>query len=174
MGGVAEAVEIAHRHRPHPLVPKLRHEAAHEVLVQRGQHGAVGGHALGHVEAEVARHQGLGELKIEVVELVAVLAADLQGVPEPFGGKQRGEGALALDQGVGDQRGAVYHRAWLRPVDDPCLQALAHGGFHRHARVSVGGQGLADEGRAVIRHQEQIREGSADVNADAIHGLPSW
>ena len=170
VGGVAEAVEIAHRHRPHVLVPKLGHETAHEVLVQRCKNAAVGGDALGHIETEVARHQGLGELEIQIVELVAVLAADLQGVPEPFGGEQRGEGPLALDQGIGDQRGAVHHGARLATVHDAGLQPLAHGGFHRHARIAVGGEGLADEGGAVIRHQQQIREGSAYVNADTVHG----
>ena len=82
-------------------------------FVQRLQHAAVGGHTLRHVEAQVARHQRFRQVEIQIIELVAVFAADLDGVAKTRRREQRRRRALALDQRVGHQRRAVDQRAAL-------------------------------------------------------------
>ena len=78
------------------------------VGIERGQHVAVAVHAFRHFEAVAARHQRVGELQEQVVDVVALLGAHLQDVAEALRGDQAEARAAALDQGVGDQRGAVH------------------------------------------------------------------
>ena len=87
MSRIAKTIEIANADRLDALVAQLADELAHKRFVQLLQDAAVGGHALGHVEAQMARHQRFGQIEIEIVKLVAVLAADLDGVAKP-GGRQ--------------------------------------------------------------------------------------
>ena len=54
---------------------------AHRGLVERGQHPAAGVHALGHLEAQVARDDG-GEAAGHAVGLRAGAAAELEHVAE--------------------------------------------------------------------------------------------
>jgi len=50
----------------------------------------------------MARHQRLGQVEIEIVKLVAVLAADLHRVAKTRRGEEGRRRAFALDQRVGD------------------------------------------------------------------------
>ncbi len=75
---VGEAVQEADGDRLDLLGLQLRRDAAHRLLVERQQHGAVGGHALGHAEAQVARHQRLRPLHVDVVLLEAMLPGHLE------------------------------------------------------------------------------------------------
>ncbi len=83
VGRIAKTIEIANADGFDALVAQLRDEPADKSFVQRFQHAAVGGHALGHIETQMARHQRFGQIEIEIVELVAVLAADFNGVAKP-------------------------------------------------------------------------------------------
>ena len=85
---------------------------------------AGGADALGHLEAEVTGHQGLVTPVIEVERVGAVGAGDLQHVAKALGGNQRGPGALALDQRIDDQRGAVIKQAGLPGPDPGILETL--------------------------------------------------
>ena len=58
-----------------------------------------------------ARDQRLVAAVVQVERIGPVAARDLQHVAEALGGDQRGLGALALDQRVDDQRGAVIDEA---------------------------------------------------------------
>ena len=80
-------------------------------LVERLRDRAVGERPLGHVEAQVARHERPRQLEDEVVEVVAALAADLDRVAEALRREQRRARALALDQRVRDERRAVHDAA---------------------------------------------------------------
>ena len=68
---------------------------------------AVREHALGHVEAQMARHERLRQFDHQVVEVVAVLAPDLERVAEALRRDQRGRGRAALDDRVGHERRAM-------------------------------------------------------------------
>lgn len=107
MRGIDEAVQEADRQRLDPL-------GAHELdllapggFIQRQQQLAFIVQAFLHRQAPAPRHQRLRQLDIQVVLVVAAFVAECQDVAEAFRRQQRGLRTLALDDGVGRQRGAV-------------------------------------------------------------------
>jgi len=157
-------------HRVHAGLRQLARQAFHEPHVQLAGDAAVGQRALGHVEAEIPGHQRLGQLELDVVKLEARLLADLDGVAKAGRRQQGGAGALALDDGVGDQRGAVDHLRRLRGGDAGAAERVGEGGLHRARGILGRGQGLGDrELAARLVDQDQVGEGAADVDADAVH-----
>ncbi len=115
--GVGEAVEEGDGDRLDPGRGQLAGQALDVLLVQivPREGRAVGEGAPRHAEAELARHQGTRHLQLQVVEIVAMLAADLERIAESLAGQQRGRRALALDQRVGDQGRAVDDLPESRP-----------------------------------------------------------
>ena len=112
-----------------PVGDQALRRGAHLVRIERHQHVAVAVHALGHLQAVAARHQRVGELQEQVVDVVALLGAHLQDVAEAARGDQAEAGAAALDQRVGDQGGAVddhrrCRRASARPLRSSSVEAL--------------------------------------------------
>ena len=135
--------------------------------VERPQHRAVGEHALVHLEPQVARHERRRQLEQHVVDVVAVLAADLERIAIPARREQRRAGALALDDGVGHERRAVNHRLDVRRGHARRLEDRGRLAFHGRRRIVGRRQRLADHHRArAIVHEQQIGEGAADVDAD--------
>ena len=82
-------------------------EGVDGVFVEREEDFAEVVEAFGDGEAEVAGDKGLGEGDAEVVLVVAALVAEGEDVAEALGGDERGAGALAFDDGVGGEGGAV-------------------------------------------------------------------
>src|SRR5688500_6579933 len=97
-----------------------------------------------------------------------MLAADLERIAEPLACQQRGRGALALDQSVGDQGRAVDDRP-----ESTNGRVGGHEGFVQPdldgaRRIVRGGQLLPDDelpGRIVI--DDQIGKYPADIDAGA-------
>ena len=83
------------------------------LFIQRRAHRTVGEHALGDLEDILPRHQRpvLPETRVE--RFRAIDPADLIDVAEPFGGDQRGLGALALDHRVNHDGRAMNQRQHL-------------------------------------------------------------
>src|SRR5262245_54882226 len=104
---IAETVQISDADRTDSPGVKLRGQAPHTTLVKRTQHATVRGRALRNVKAQVAWDQRFRKLEVEIVQFVAVFAPDLKCVAKPRGGKQGGGRPFALDQSVGNQRGAM-------------------------------------------------------------------
>ena len=96
-----------------------------------------------HLETQLPRHERLGLGDREVVELVLPLAADLERVREARGRDQAGDRALALDQGVGEERGGVDDPGERGRIDARLVEQARHPGGHRARRVVVGGEDLA-------------------------------
>src|SRR5262249_47690251 len=123
--------------------------------------------------AQVARYQRRRLFEEQIVEVVADLAAHLEAVTEALGGDQPHLGALALDHGVGDERGAVYDGLDLANgnvrLAQQSIDALADG----EARIAGRGQPLADEDHvAGFVDQHEVGEGTTDVDADPrAHGF---
>ena len=154
---------------------QLARQPLHVGLVKLLERRAVGQGALRHVEAQIARHERARVLQHQVVEIVALLAPDLDRVAEALGGQQRGPRAFALDDRVGDQRGAVDEMLHLGGFDSGLLQGLDQHGLDRLRRIGRRGQHLADGERAgLIVHHDQIGEGAADVHADTVTFAPSF
>ena len=111
MRGIAVGVQEADGDRLDALRAQAQRGGAHFGGIQRGQNVAVAVQPFGHFQAVAAGHQRFGELQEQVVDVVALLGAHLQDVAEAARGDQAEPGAGALDQRVGDQRGAVHRVA---------------------------------------------------------------
>ncbi len=169
---VAEREHEAHRDRLDPVLAQPAGRVADGRLVQRDQHLAPRGHALAHLEAAAARHQGGGPAVEHIVHAQEVAPADLEHVPEPLGGDEAGQHALALEQGVDPDGG---------PVDDEAAvgQArprLVHAPENPLEQVVRGGEGLGvHQGAGRLVQRDQVREGATDVDADPeCHGCAKY
>jgi len=165
MGRVDEAVQEADRDALHALPPQHRDEFMHRVLVERQQHGALVVEPLRHRQAQVARHQRLRQGDVEVVLVVAALVAHRQHVPKPLGRDQRRPRALALDDGVGGERCAVYQDAHVRRHQPGPAQDGRNPVQHPALRLRSRGQHLGGRPPAAML-QRQIRERAADIDRE--------
>ena len=86
---------------------QLLRRLGHRRLVERRQDLAVGVHALGHFQPDLAVDQRL-EGAAQAIGLRPRAAAELQHVAEALGGYQPDLGDLALEQRVGRRRRAVH------------------------------------------------------------------
>ncbi len=152
--------------RLHARGDQLRRLRQQRRFVERDQRIALGVHALGHFEPEVARRQRVRLGDEDVVELVFTLAADLQRVAKALGRDQAGDRALALDQRIGEQRSRV-DGAVDRGRRNFTVERLFHPGDDAAGGVVVGGQllRLVDlPGRLV--ENDDVGEGAPDVDSE--------
>ena len=142
------------------------HRLTHLVFVKGGHHRARGVDPLRHLEAALARHDGL-EAAEHAPRVGPGAPAELQRIAETLGGDERAAHALALQHGVGADRGAVNDR--LEPA-----RRLAKRGKARHEPVGLvrrGGRHLGDaHGRRVRIDQQQVGEGAADIDPEPAAG----
>ena len=110
---IAKTVEIADADRLDPLVAKLATSRRTQSSSSAASTLPSAADPLGHIEAQVARHQRFRQIEIQIIEFVAMLAADLDGVAKTRRGEERRHRALALDQRVGHQGRAMNKRAAL-------------------------------------------------------------
>ena len=138
-------------------------DAAHRRLVQRSPHGTVHVHALRHRETQLAWHQRPRLDDVDVVLVEAALVGDLDHVAEAVGGDQRRARPLALDNGVGGERGAVHEHADVTEFQAGLGECAARALDHGHLRLARRGQQLGDEA-ALASEQHDVGEGPADVD----------
>src|SRR5262249_57650929 len=86
----------------------LRDSGRERCRVEGARYGPIAAHALGGFQPQIARDKRLGLGDVEVIELELALAADLERVAEAGRRDEPGAGALALDQGVGEERRCVH------------------------------------------------------------------
>ena len=164
---VGEAVQEADGDGFDLLAAKVGGDGTHGRLVDRQQHRAVGGDPFGDAEAQVARHQRLGPLHVDVVLLEAMLPGHLERIAEACRRDQGRPRALAFDQGVGGQGRAVHDQ---RDVAWPAFRlgqdgshAVQHGAFGRVGRgQDLGGVGCRVGSLADFQHD--IGESAADID----------
>ena len=170
--GADEAVEEGHGDGLHVRRFQGTGGGAHPRLVERHVDLAGVAQALGHLQPEIAGHQGQRLVGLDVVEIGSLLAADLEQVAEAIGGHQAGLYAAMLDQRVGRNRGAVAE------VDDRRGRAIVHlGRDAAHALLHA----LGDAARGIVgrrRHlpcldtpglfieEADIGEGPAGIDTD--------
>ena len=141
---------------------QLLRRLGHRRLVERRQNLAVGVHALGHFQPDLAVDQRL-EGAAQAIGLRPRAAAELQHVAEALGGDQPDLGDLAFEQRVGGRGRAVH-------------QGLHGGGIgigrgerrHEADRLVVdGGRHLGElDGVGARVDRQKVGEGAADVDAD--------
>src|SRR5439155_3967767 len=159
-----KTVEVTDADGLDTFVAQLGDQAADESFIQRLQHRAIRGHPFRNVEPKVARHQRLWEFEIEIVKLVAMLPADLDGVAKSGRGKQRRRRPFALDQRVRNQRCPVNQGAALPCFYRAVLQRGSERIFNSYTGVARRRQSLADDSRAVFTDQQQVGKRNADIN----------
>ena len=168
---VGVGMQKHHRDRLDPGLRQRVGSRGQHARVQAPRDPAVGPRALGHLEAQVARHERLGLGDGQVVELVLPLAPDLERVREAFGGDEAGHRALALDQRVGEQGGGVDGPGERGGIEPGLSEQPRRARGHRARRIVVGGEDLAappPAGVVVVRHQ--VGEGPADVDPERVLG----
>ena len=131
-------------------------------------HAAVCEHPLLDVDAEATRAPAAAATKAEVAQVIPTLPADLERIAEARRRQERGRGALALDQGVGDQRrpvGEVVDRLEAEArASDESLDPVEDGDLGCSGRC---GEFLNGHRSGVRVDEYEVREGAADVDADA-------
>ena len=118
----------------------------------------------------MARRQRGRPLHEQIVHVVAVLAPDLDGIAKAARGDQRGAGALALDQRVGEQSRAVHHMRDRRGRQVGRAQDLGDAVLDGFVRALGRGQDLGDAHQRAGRvDRHEIGEGAPDVRADPMN-----
>ena len=169
--GIGVRVQEHDGHRGHARAHQglgARHQGP---FVERLAHAPVRAHALRHFEAEMAGHQRGRARDVDVVQLVLALASDLQRVGEARGGDEPRHRPLALDEGVGEERGGVHHAREVGWIHAALAEQSRHPGGHRAGRIVVGGEDLAiDLPPALVVVDDEVGEGTADVDPERVAG----
>ncbi len=163
--GIAVGVHQAHRDRLDIVGHQLLHRAQHRHLVERLDDATVGSDALGDLEPARTAHQRLGEGQEQVIDVVALLDADLEHVAETLGRDEADRRALALDDGVGDQRRAVNDLVEIADGDAGGGHHIGETAQRTLGRIGRRGQALVEtNGRVALVEQDEVGEGASDID----------
>ena len=166
MGRVGIGVKQADGDAFHPHLLDAVEPGRNPGLVQRHQHLAGGVDPLLHRPAQAARRQRRRAIGHDVVLVEAVFPGDGEAVAVALGDEQRRHRALALDQAVGGQRGAVEHQVDRRGFQPGLAQRRQGAGHEAFGRGGGRGRHLGGGERAgAIEHD--IGEGAADIDGEA-------
>ena len=167
MLGIEVGVEQADGYRRGIQPVDAANELIGGLLGQRHGHGAVAPNALGDTQSVVTGDQRGGHLRIERVDLAAVVAADLQDVLETCGGDKYAFRQLAFEHGVGGNRGSVQQIPDIAQREAIAAGCLFDAGQEADRRVFGRRQRLqAGDGALAGIEDLQIRERAADIDGD--------
>jgi hypothetical protein len=117
-----------------------------------------------------ARHQWIGILDVQIVEIVAPFIADAQHVLKAGGRNEARLDALALEDGVCDNGGRAKH---LKSIQiDAAAEPDEQFGYaldNRFRRVLRRAQHLVQVQLAIVVQQREIREGTAGIECELGH-----
>ena len=111
MGRISVGMHEADRDAFRASCQDFWYKPSKRALIKNGENISLRIGALWYREAAATRHQRGGLFNHHVVLVVTALVADLQNIAKAFCGDQRRRRALAFDNGVGGQRGAVKEDA---------------------------------------------------------------
>ena len=167
---VHEREQGADRHGLDALARQTSDGAARGLLVEGRVDRAVEADALRHAEAPAPRYDGARRLQADVPDVLLVPAPQLDLVAKAVGGEQPRHRAVALDQRVVRDRGAVHERLDA-PEEDVERQTLPSRElvepFDDRERAVLGRAEALLEQHAFGLEQGEVGEGPADVDADA-------
>ena len=136
--------------------------------IERHPHPAIGADPLPDLDAQPTRHQRRGIACAQVVHIVAPLERDIENIGEPCGYQHGGPGALAFDQRIGHQRGAVDDAVDFGDADAGLAQQDRYPRQHRLRRIPRRGELLVDvQFSAALIECGEVRERAADVDPEA-------
>ena len=167
VGGIRVGVEKVDDKRLAARVAQGDHGVPELVFVERGDHPPLRVHALGHVEAQLARYQRF-EAAGQTPAVRPGAPAELQRVAEPAGGDQSALRALALQDRVGGDGGAVHDG-----LDGRGRRAARIDARHEALGLRTGGaRDLGDlEATGFPVEGEHVGEGAADVDTYPKDGI---
>ena len=166
---VGEGVDQRDGQRVDPA--QLRELRADVGVVELADHRAVAGDALVDLDGVLQRGERLRLGPDDPAGEPArhVGAGDLQHLAEALGGDEPDRGALALQDRVGRDGGAVQHLRDVRQRDARRRAHPADAVEHADGLVGRGGGGLGPPGRAGrLLHEQHVGERPADVDAEPI------
>jgi hypothetical protein len=141
------------------------------VLVERAHHRAVAGDPLVDLDGvlQVGQRLGFGPDDPAGQSAGHERACDLQHLPEAPGGEQPDGGALALEDGVGRNRGAVQHLGDLAHRDAGVGADLLDAVQHPDGLVGRRRRGLGPPGGpAALVDEQDVGEGASDVDSEPV------
>ena len=148
-------------------------------LVKRAQHLACVTDSLGNLEAQMPRDDRLRLDPLEVVHAGVVGAHDLEHIPKPPGGDQRGLRQFPLEQRV-EHDGRAVHEIIDIGERDGSLRLRARVGQDpldaaQHTFLEVAGrrQGLGNMDATARVQEHQVGEGAADVGGESRRHCPA-
>src|SRR5688572_1365553 len=160
-------MEKADRYCFDALVAQLGSERCELLLAERLSHAAVSVAALVDFEAEVAWNEWPWHVKEDVVELVTVLAPDLDRISKAPRGDQRSPRAFPFDNCIRDQGGSVNEVVDLIGRNATPPKCVCQDRLNGERRISRRRQRFPDAQLAsLVIHQNEICKGAADVHAD--------
>ena len=165
--GVEEREQQAHRAGIGLRLADRLHQRRQRVGRKRADRLAVGGDALGRLEAQFARHQRRRVVVLQAEHMRADLPADLDQVAEALGDDERDLAAAPLDQRIRRDGRAVREPRDRRQLDAVAGRKLAQAGNHRQGRVGRRrGHLVQDDAVGRVVEREKVREGAADIDTD--------
>ena len=120
-----------------------------------------------------ARDERGGPLEIDVVQPGEPQPADLEHVAEPVGRQQPGRRAAALEDGVRGNRRPVQNLVDRVGADPGRLEKFERARDDRGRVVVCRRQDLAGQRVARRQDEDEVREGPADVDPEAVAHRPS-
>ena len=139
-------------------------------VTQFAHHAAVGAHTLVDLDAGPARHQGRALLDIEVEQVMAPQALDLDHVARPERGDEGGVGALQFQDRVGGDGGAEDEAPDILGLDTVAVAQALEPGDDRARRVrGHGGHLEGDDIPAPGIERHEVGEGAAGIDAEIVH-----
>ena len=165
---IGVGMEEAQRHRLHAIGPEIVENRLQPGQVERRHLLALVVHTAGKLTAQIARHEGLRLLVVQIEEIRPVAAGDFQRIAEPLGGDETHPDSLALRQCVDDDRRSVCEEIDGCRVDASFFENLEHAFLEiGRRRVGLGGDDPGNPAFAVAFECHQVRERTADVGRHA-------
>ncbi len=153
---------------------------AHVVFVQRRLDRSVRDHPLAHAFAQIARHQHDRRRVFGIVAVAVLLVAepDLDRILMAGGADQAGLAAFVLDQRVEPDGRAVDAEVGIRDdLGGAFIEIVGdqfHALFDRAGGIGRRRQRLVQANVAGLVGQDQVGEGAAGIDAEAIFGTHDY
>src|SRR5213593_1236962 len=117
----------------------------------------------------MSRHQRLRKVQVEIVQLVAMFATNLDRVSKPGSCEQGCRRALAFDDSIRHKGRSVHQRRHLLGFDRAIMQRVTERGLDSQARVAWSGQRFSDDGAAILAHHQKVGKSAANIYPDSMH-----
>ena len=170
MDRIDVAVEQRDRDGLHAFLSKCGSSLCDVIFVERGQFVAIAIDAARHRQAKVSGHKHGRVGRAMVPWVLALAAANFDGIAKTLGRDHADLGALALQDRVGGDRGAVREQGDAaekrRGVDAFRDSRGFDGGENTACRIGGNGWHLMDHNTSAVIDDDHVGERSADIHAE--------